>query len=52
MWAQDVVMPHEGQRIPNQSSTVQGGKPSCWCVPSPAELGVSQAAVTSSALTR
>ena len=47
--AQDVVMPHEGQRIRNKVSMVQGGNPSCRCVPNPWGLGSRRRAVTSGA---
>jgi len=48
----DVVMPQAGQRIPHQSSTVQGGKPSCRCVPSPLGLGESHKEIANSTSSR
>jgi hypothetical protein len=47
---QAVVIPHDGQRVPNIQTNVQGGKPSCWCVPNPVGLGRNQAATSSGAI--
>ena len=47
--AHEVVMPHEGQRVPNSQTNVHGGKPSCWCVPSPFGFGRKQQATTKGA---
>jgi hypothetical protein len=45
MWDQEVVIPHEGHRMPKNCTIVQSGNPSCLCVPMPRRLGVRQAAV-------
>src|SRR5215210_2787578 len=47
MWDQEVVMPHDGHRIPASTRKLHGGKPSCWCVPRPLLSGCKQPAVTS-----
>jgi hypothetical protein len=44
--AHDVVMPHEGQRTPNNQTNVHGGRPSFWCVPNPFGSGRKQPATT------
>ncbi len=46
--AQEVVIPHEGQRRPITMTRVQGGRPSWRCVPKPSGLGCSNLAVSSS----
>lgn len=38
-------MPQEGQRSPHRTRSVQGGRPSCWCVPRPVGLGWSRVAI-------
>lgn len=38
-------MPQEGQRSPHKTRIVQGGRPSCWCVPRPLGLGWSRVAI-------
>ena len=43
----EVVIPHDGQRIPNTLEKVHGGKPSCWWVPKPRESGSNQHATPS-----
>ena len=40
----EVVMPHDGQRTPNNHTNVHGGSPNCRCVPKPLGSGRSQAA--------
>jgi hypothetical protein len=48
-WAHEVVIPHDGQRVPNNQTNVHGGKPSCWCVPIPFGSGRRQPATTKGA---
>jgi hypothetical protein len=44
---QEVVMPQDGQRTPNNQTDVHGGSPSCLCVPNPLGSGRNQPATTS-----
>ena len=44
---QEVVIPQEGQGFWKSSTNVQGGRPSCWCVPRPAASGWSHRAMPS-----
>lgn len=46
--AHEVVIPQEGQRLPNTVTKVQSGRPSCLCVPHPLASGTSTRAVISS----
>ena len=48
-YAQDVVIPQVGHGRPNTISNVQGGSPSCRCVPWPQGLGLSIVAKASNA---
>lgn len=46
--AHAVVIPQVGQGRPTSMRNVQGGSPSCWCVPQWSGLGLSIAATASS----
>ena len=46
-WAQDVIIPQVGHRMPNTTENVHGGSRNCWCVPRPRLSGSRELATAS-----